>query len=254
MRYLGLLLVIIALMSSPVQAQAGGQFCVRAFEDRNGNGQLDGGEPFLTRGVSANLLNVDEVTVASALLDDSPTAAQGVICFQFLEPGQYTLSISTADYTPTTPSSFTATISAGTLPTVVQFGGERISAAPVAVATPAEPGIFDQENLPRIVLAALGMLIVIAAMVVLGALIYALAFRSRRPARPYYVPQQPGVDPRVATGQTNKIITIGEDDYIPDMPDDMAIRPDTPTPGSVPIITIEDDTFSDEDTDQIKPI
>jgi hypothetical protein len=42
--------------SSPVlaQAQSGGQFCVRAFEDRNGNQQHDGGEPFLTRASPPN--------------------------------------------------------------------------------------------------------------------------------------------------------------------------------------------------------
>ena len=254
MRYIGLILVMVVLVSGSLQAQSGGQFCVRAFEDRNANGQLDGGEPFLTRGVSANLLNIDEVTVASALLDDSPNRAQGVICFQFLEPGQYTLMISTADYTPTTPSSFTATISAGNIPTVVQFGGEQITEAPVTAPENPANDVLNEANLPRIVLAALGTLIVIAGMVVLGAIIYALAFRPSRPARPYYAQPDPAQrDPRITTGSVSPVITIGEDDPLPEIPEDMLIRPNTPTPGSTPRVEI-DDTHTDEDTNEIKPV
>ncbi len=84
-------------------AQGNGQLCVRSFEDRNGNGQLDGGEPLLTRGVNVNLTNSSNITIASALLDQSPTAAQGVVCFPSLAPGQYTVTITSTEYTPTTP-------------------------------------------------------------------------------------------------------------------------------------------------------
>jgi hypothetical protein len=70
---------------------------VRAFEDTNANGKLDAGEALLTRGINVNLLDAQNVTIASALLDQSPTAAQGVVCFQFLAAGQYTINIS-AEY------------------------------------------------------------------------------------------------------------------------------------------------------------
>lgn len=80
-----LFILVISLFVSGIAAaqQAGGQFCVRAFEDRNGNGlhELDGSEPFLTRGVSAQLLDINNVVVATSLLDNSPTAINGVICF-----------------------------------------------------------------------------------------------------------------------------------------------------------------------------
>ena len=72
-----LMLIAVLLTATGVSAQTGGQFCVRSFEDRNGNSTLDPGEPLLTSGISANLLNAESVIVASALLADSPTAAPG---------------------------------------------------------------------------------------------------------------------------------------------------------------------------------
>lgn len=230
MRYMLLILAISLLLGGAASAQSGGQFCVRAFEDRNGNGQIDPGEPFLTRGVSANLLNADGVIVASALLDNSPTAAQGVICFQFLEAAQYTLEVSSADFSATTPVSFTASISGGTLPTVVEYGGQRIVDEPAAEAAPADVVLdLETDMLPRLVLAGLGALIVIAGMVMLGALVYLMFFRSRRPARPYYVPP--------TTGGLAEPVTL--DDDIPDMP----VRPlaPTPTPGEQPPVRDEAD-------------
>ncbi|MBZ0279084.1 MAG: hypothetical protein K8I60_23260, partial [Anaerolineae bacterium] len=116
--------VLALLVLVPVTAaQSGGQLCVRAFEDRSGNGTLDAGEPLLTRGISVNLLDASNVTVASALMDESPTSAQGVICFQGLPGGQYTVAITSAEYTATTPDLITTTIAADGLPTVVEYGG-----------------------------------------------------------------------------------------------------------------------------------
>src|SRR5262245_7793624 len=129
MRRVLLILTIALALSSAAMAQTGGQFCLRAYEDRNGNSQFDSGEPFITRGVSADLLNGENVVVASALMDDSPNAAQGVICFQFLTPGQYSLTVTSADFTATTPDTFTASIGDGTLPTVVEYGAQRAAVA-----------------------------------------------------------------------------------------------------------------------------
>ena len=128
-------ILLLLTMSSTAMAQSGGQFCVRSFEDRNANGTIDAGEPLLTGGVSADLLNAENVVVASALLSESPTAAQGVICFQFLSPGQYTMIVTSADYAPTTPNTVTAAISEGTLPTVVEYGGQRMTVETAADST-----------------------------------------------------------------------------------------------------------------------
>src|SRR5690606_17480736 len=197
MKRILLLLILAALAGGAAHAQTGGQFCVRAFVDRNANGVFDSGEPLLTSGVSADLLNAENIIVASALLSESPTAAQGVICFQFLAPGQYSLIITSADYVPTTPNTVTASITEGTLPTVVEFGGQRLVLEPAASATQAGDVVgnltalanLDRDTLPRIVLSALGSLVVIAGMVVLGAIIYLLVLR--RPAQPAYYPSRP---------------------------------------------------------------
>ncbi len=246
MRQVRLLIVLAFLATSLYSAQAqgegGGQFCLRAFEDRNANGTLDGGEPFLTRDVSANLLNAENVVIASALLDSSPTAAQGVICFQFLPDGQYTMEITSVGFTPTTPSSITASITAGTLPTVVEYGAQRITDAPAAGSATAQDEALDQDTLQRLVLSGLGALVVLAGMTVLGVLIYLAVFRPRRPARPYYVEPR-----RTPTGGVPPVIL--DDDDIPPLPER------TPTPGSVPLVDLlDEEPPASDDTSEIRPV
>ncbi|MGV2435123.1 MAG UNVERIFIED_CONTAM: hypothetical protein LVT10_09825 [Anaerolineae bacterium] len=73
-------------------AQTGGQFCVRSFEDRNANALIDADESVLTRGVAVELLNQYNIVIASALLDNSPNSTDGIICFQQLPRGQYSVS------------------------------------------------------------------------------------------------------------------------------------------------------------------
>jgi len=198
MRRIGLILILaIAIAGAAVAQQSGGQLCVRSFEDRNGSGTLDAGEPLLTRGVSINLLDAGGITIASALLDDSPTAAQGVVCFQFLAAGQYSVVVTSADFTATTPATVTTTISEGGLPTVVEFGGQRAGVPTVlpggAGATSTVP--LEENQLARILISALAAMVVVAGMVFLGLLVYGVAFRGRRP------PAAAGLDPRT-TGST----------------------------------------------------
>lgn len=210
MKRLGLLILVaiaMLLAGSVVSAQTGGQFCVRSFEDRNGNGTLDSGEPLLTGGISVNLLNTENVVVASALLADAPTAAQGVVCFQFLAPGEYSIAVTSPDYQPTTDSLFSTTIGEGTLPTVVAFGGKRIvsdeAAASPAAGVSASP--LDEELIQRVVLALLGALLVMAGMIVLGALIYLLFFRNRGPAYRQPVPATGAMRPVEPAEDTDEI-------------------------------------------------
>lgn len=177
-------LVLLALVS-PISVQTGGQFCVRAFEDRNANQALDLGEPFLTRDVAAALLDADGVVIATALMDDSPTAAQGVICFQFLPPGQYSLQITSPLYAPTTSDTATAVIGAGTLPTVVEYGARRADTPPDAQPRVTRVGglALPANEVVRAGLALLGALIVMGALGALGVLIYLLALRPQPAAR-----------------------------------------------------------------------
>jgi len=178
------LLVWIVLAAVPAAAQSGqngGQFCLRSFEDRNGDGQYQTNEPLLTKGVAVDLLNAQGIVIASALLDNSPTATQGVICFQYLAPGQYSLSVSSPDLSPTTPQAITATISDGQRPTLVDFGGQRIAAvSSSSVSADAAVSLDDQRTqLIRLGVSAGGAVVVVLGMMVVGFLIYWLGYRGR---------------------------------------------------------------------------
>lgn len=183
-------------MYGTISAQGGGQLCVRSFEDRNSNGQLDGGEPLLTRGIGVNLLNSEGVTIASSLLDTSPTAAQGVVCFQFLPAGQYSVVITSADYTATTPDTITTTIADGGLPTVVEFGATHAATPAAAAPESAQP-----PDGTRVILSGVGTLLVIGGMVFLGMIVYWFAF-ARRPRAAY--------DSRTTTGTVRSVTSTAE--------------------------------------------
>ena len=200
-RLICILTLAFAIGGTAAAQQTGGQLCVRSFEDRNGNGKLDAGEPLLTRGVSINLLDAGGITVASALLDTSPTAAQGVVCFQFLAAGQYSVVVTSADFNATTPATVTTTIADGAVPTVVEFGGQRAGAATIAPSGSGAAAQTDENQLVRLVISIVGTIIVLAGMVFLGILVYALAFRGRRPTA------QAALDPRTTTGSMRAVET-----------------------------------------------
>lgn len=227
MRVLSLFLLLTLLAGLPVQAQTGGQFCVRAFDDRNGNGIMDAGEALITTGISADLLNSDQIVIASALLSESPTALQGVICFQMLAQGQYSLVVTAAEFSATTPNTLTASISDGNPPTVMEFGARRLDQAVELEEAPV-PQFTERETLARLVLSGLGALVAVAVMVMLGAVIYLIFVRPR-----------PMQEPQLA--------------YAPPAPASYA-EPDqaaTPTPGTIPPVDLES---SAADTDEIEPV
>jgi hypothetical protein len=175
-----LVLLTIVFWASSVHGQTdGGQFWLRAFEDRDGDGIRDAGEPLVTRGVSVELIDVSGTVIASALLDQSPNATQGLVGFQYLAPGQYTLVASSADLTATTATQFTVSISAGALPTVVEFGGQRISAAPPSALQAAAQADAERAAWTRFAVAGLAALVVVGAMTLLGVVIYANIIRPR---------------------------------------------------------------------------
>ncbi len=184
LRRLAIILVLTAACVAwavPAVAQEDdGQFCMRAFEDRNGNGQRDPGEPLITRGVGAELLDDQGAIIASALLDDSPTGAQGVICFQNLAPGQYTMNVTSADFTATAGDNMTVTITGSGLPTVFEFAGQRSTGDDsAATSTTSDTEIDRDEAIMRVVVSVLGGGAAVILMLLLGVLIYALFFRQR---------------------------------------------------------------------------
>lgn len=175
---LGLFVLALAAISGLAAAQSGSQLCVRAFEDNDGNGRYDAGEQFIRRDVGVNLLDAGGVTIASALMDSSPTAAQGVVCFQFLPAGQYTIVITSAAYTATSPDTITTSVSDGGLPTVVEFGAQRAALPEAVVNTPAAAAPSLDVN--RLLISGVGALVALVFMALLGVIIYVFAF-ARRP-------------------------------------------------------------------------
>jgi hypothetical protein len=172
-----LVLALVLTVSATVSAQTGGQFCVKAFEDRNANGAQDVGEPVLSRGLSVNLLNAGGVVVQSATLESSQRAAFGEYCFQFLPAGQYSIVVTSSDYNATTPDTMTGAVSASGAPVVMQFGGQRIATG--ATITPPLTAAQQQDQLAQIIIAVVGALLVISVMGIIGVIVYALAFRGR---------------------------------------------------------------------------
>jgi hypothetical protein len=175
-----LLVVALRLPAIPALAQENGQFWVQAFEDRNANGAHDAGEPFLTRGVSVDLLNADGVVVASGTLDDAPYANRGFIGFTYLSTGNYTAIISSPNLTATTPDRVAVTITQGEKPVTVLFGAQPAAAA--ENAAPMDVGLPLSSETARLALAGFGAITVVGVMVALGLVIYAVVLRRRAPA------------------------------------------------------------------------
>lgn len=171
--------ILICLFSAfAVSAQEGGQLWVRAFEDRDGDGVRDANEPLLTQGVSVELVH-EGIVIETAVLDDAPYASQGLVGFQFLEPGEYTVNVAAAEFTATTATSVTVQVGGSGLPPVIEFGGQPLSAVPAGEGTPLlalEPR--DPETM-RLAVAALGGVIVAGIVAGFGFLIYLLTLRPR---------------------------------------------------------------------------
>ncbi len=102
----------------------------------------------------------------------------------------------------------TAPTTEGTLPTVVEFGGQRSAVEPAADSSSQSGDLvsnltglvsLDRDSLPRIVLSLLGTLVVIAGMIVMGAVIYLLFLRRPQqqmaPAYPTRTPTTGGLKP-----------------------------------------------------------
>ncbi len=116
------LLCLFMLASRGMRAQEVGQICVGAFADRDGDGARGPGEAALTRGIGASLLNAAGVVLDAALLEDSPYAADGLLCFGGLPQGAYELRATSAEFAPTTAFAFAAEVIPGQAPPRQDFG------------------------------------------------------------------------------------------------------------------------------------
>lgn len=204
-------------------AQSGNaQICVRSYDDRNSNGQFDPGEPLITRGIGLSLSNVAGVIVETALLESSPQAAQGIVCFQRLEAGQYTVDVSSADYQPTGAQAFVVVVSDTSLPQVEDYGAQAIvSTVPVAQDDEALSETALAVLLERLFFSGIGAIVVICLMIVVGTLIFFFFVRHQQP-RPAY--------PTGVTGQMPPVRPITG--QMPPVTPAQGMRPVTPPPSS----------------------
>lgn len=203
---------LLALSGTAVHAQEGGQFCLRAYEDRDGNGVRDASDPAITRGVSAVLMNEDNVIIASALMDDSPTAARGVICFLGLESQQYTMMVTSADFTTITGDNMIVNVIAGEQPPVLEFGGQRVTTTTVQ-STTSDTTTNRDALVERALVAGGGAIGVMFVMAIIGLFIYLLFFRNRRrpqPAYPMQYPPDARFRPPTDTGQYPRMTDTGQ--------------------------------------------
>lgn len=171
------LLWLTPLMVQAQETPADGEFCVRAFNDANGNGIRDLNEAPLQGGISANLMDANGIIIASALLDNAPTVARGLICFQFLPAGQYTIEVSSGDYRATTGAVMTDVVQAGAVPYVMEFGAQSLDSITTTAEISADT---DPESaVMRVVLALAGAALAVVVMSFFGFIFYLIGFRGR---------------------------------------------------------------------------
>lgn len=175
----GLLLICLSLVLLPpaMLAQETGQVCAQSFDDRDGDGLRDPDERAIAHGVSAGLQNLAGVTIASRLQEDSPFAADGLLCFDDLPAGDYQITLRSAEFTMTTAAVFSASVSPGSAPALVEFGLQ-----PLQVAEP-RPGAarlkIDDALVEAVLRALVGGAVAVAILSVIGLLTFLAIFRRR---------------------------------------------------------------------------
>lgn len=167
----------LALLPPAMLAQETGQVCAQSFEDRDGDGLRDPDERAIAHGVSAGLGNLAGITIAARLLEDSPFAADGLLCFDDLPAGDYQITLRSAEFTITTAAVYSASVSPGAAPALVEFGLQPLQAAE---PSPGASRLTVDVALVEAVLRALaGGAVAVAILSVIGLLTFLAIFRRR---------------------------------------------------------------------------
>ena len=160
-------------------AQNTGQVCMLVYLDANSNGGRDAGETLLNQGVGADLMDANGITIATRLLEDSPFAEDGIICFDALPAGEYGLRMTSAEYAATTSDAATASLGIGAPPPRVDIG-----VAPLFESVPAQASwTIDHDAAVELLIAAGAFLAAVALAGVAFALLM-LTRPRRRAMRP----------------------------------------------------------------------
>ena len=178
---MGRLTLVICLLLATIQslrAQDTGQICVQSFDDRDGDGLRDADEGAIAHGVGASLQNPAGLTIASRLLEDSPFAAEGLLCFDRLLAGDYRVVLSSAEFAMTTAASFTTTVAPGSAPPLFELGLAPLFAEPSS-RDRAEIAL-DAPTMTALLQALIGGLFVVALIGIGGPLMYFFVSRRRK--------------------------------------------------------------------------
>ncbi len=223
-----LLIFLPILLASLLLAQDSGQICVQSFEDRDADGLRAPGEAPVAHGISASLNDAAGVTIASLLLEDSPLAADGLLCFDGVLAGDYQIILRSNEFYSTTSASFTASVSPGAAPPLLEFGVQ-----PLLQTTPSRSPAQFAASANVVLPVLIAGLIMIVLMGVIGLLVLLVVFR-RRAKR---VDEPPQIAALALTGipPASAIATPTVD----------PLRKHNPTAGSPPL-------FADEETDAPK--
>lgn len=169
-----LLIFLPFLLASLLLAQDSGQICVQSFEDRDADGLRAPDEGPVAHGISASLNDAAGVTIASLLLEDSPLAADGLLCFDGVLAGDYQISLRSNEFFSTTSASFAASVSPGAAPPLLEFGVQ-----PLLQTTPSRSPAQFAAVANAIVPVLIAGLIMIVLMSVVGLLVLLVVFRRR---------------------------------------------------------------------------
>lgn len=174
-----LALAFLALFCLIAQAQDTGQICLLAFVDQDEDGQRVGTEAPIARGIAASLLDERGVTIRSQLLEDSPYASDGLLCFEGLLAGEYGIIISSSEYNATTATVAAASVQPGAAPARIDFGAKplALAAAPNALASLSA---LDADAVQTLLVAGGASAVLIIVISLLGSLMVALLLRRRR--------------------------------------------------------------------------
>jgi hypothetical protein len=175
----GVLVAVLAMVTS-AQTPTNGRFCVRVFEDANNNAVQEPGEPAITQGVGAELrARGSQVILDSMLVQDSPTARNGEMCFTGLELGQYEILLTSAIYE--IPSTDNTVFTELTETQPVMISNYSVPARAVElVNADATDSTNSDALLERALVATAGALIAMALAAFVGILIYVLMLRPRQ--------------------------------------------------------------------------
>ena len=147
-----------------------GSVCVNSYNDTNGNGVHEPGEPKLAGVTFA-------VNDGSETVDTHTTVAEGDFhCFDGLPVGTYVVSWTGEDLTPTTEQQWTTQVTAGSIQTR-EFGAQP---ADEAALDDADTSLSDGDGLPTWLLALLGALAVFIVLGGLGAIGYFFLVRRQK--------------------------------------------------------------------------